>query len=103
MSDWQLRNCDIPLNRLKDLDDAVVAEVGIRFTVFLRKLTLKHPCSLRSSLLTKIGFDGDGDRFMLMLPHDWYVVFRVVPDCQSQSGIVEFIETAQVPSDLSAL
>lgn len=103
MTAWQLRGCDVLLNGFQALERRAFPDVTAFLVRFLSRITVQHPCDLKSRSLTKIGFDGDGDRFLLMLPHGWYVVFRVVPNCRAKSGTVEFLDATRFPDDLQAL
>ena len=94
---WEYRNADVVLNAFQSLTTDETNSVLVRFLRFMVDVKDTHPCKVDRKNLTRMKFhDGNGDRFVLVLPKGWVVPFRVVPDCSADEGFVEFIDAQRL-------
>jgi hypothetical protein len=94
---WSYRNTDVVLNAFQNLPIADYSAVTLAFRRFLTVCSKVHPCSIDSKRVTRLKFDGEGDRFVLLLPSDWTVAYRVSPECAAESGDVHFLAAGPFP------
>ena len=92
---WELKNSDLVLNRIGEVNPLYLNDAIARFVGFVKlvKSGKRHPCRMRSPYIQNMKFvDDEGDRFVLLLPDEWRIAYRIAPGCSASSGDVVFVD-----------
>ena len=93
---WVVENSDAVINVISEMEERP-SRLGSarRFMSFLSRIQQEHPCRLESPITTPVRFSTGAD-FALHLLAGWYVIYRVLPDCNAETGSVRFLEVDQL-------